>query len=888
MRPDSSSLVPEIESIGAETQQMVGGLDRRNLAKFIDVVGSQLYSNPVGSIVRELTSNCFDSHTEYEKKKIEQTGNPDYKYEEPVIVKYAEEEGQGFVSFIDVGVGLSPSRMKNIYLNFLSSTKENNDDEHGYFGLGAKSFLSYTPSVDVITKYNGTKYHYIVGKNEKGLFAADLLIEEETTEHNGTEVKICIGAKTYQKLPFFNSNFEEYDYRAADFLKFREAIQKQLYYFDNVYTVGFDLENDYSIYEADTFKIRSGENPYKEMHIILGKVAYPIDWGVLNRDPLAIPVGIKFNIGELFVTPSRESIRYDNPEKNNLISNRVDDVINEIKQRYNKNNSSVDTLEEYIRHKNASNRILIIQDVEIKLPKKAVWNSDKAKHDNIDVIQGLKDVKWKPLAHLPIEVPKDPYFIFYLKGRLGRPDGRGNCKLEEMLKKEDEDIFETVSSNKNCVYRIKSDTNKSTNAYIYWKHKKEKQAILIGKTRYGFHNYTKIFNLGESVTRNVTNENNLLQRKKIKAPLTEIEDGKSVYYGKTYLIQQYKKAIIKDLVSRSFSYEKEVPSAAYLSELQIAKLAKKKPKLEGHITIYDLVNGNSSSGQELNLDSLNNYKGFIIYGERDKIKELQGSKEMLSNIPPVQSKKRSRIVPDGKPTLRSSQFTNKKVPCQNYKIHRYGGQEIGRTEMNGYYLTKLRNNCGKVFITAKSNHKLLQGNPYFMHVDEFISNNNRMFRNAVTAWYIRRELEIIERKYSNLVIYLKQINEHLRDSYQELQDWSNKNWRAYYTDTKFMEVCLGIAKEKNMLVSHKVDELKTIQAWFSEDLAIFQKMDKSVFVDTNTFKDVIALLKMKHKRLSAEHYFVPVIEERQDLKTYVLSLEPIEPRLLIYNNQQTA
>jgi hypothetical protein len=91
-----------------------------------------IYSNPIGSIVREIASNCFDSHAEAGVNT-------------PVIVKrsYDETSDTHYISFIDYGVGMSPDRIENVYGVYLESTKRETNDQIGGFGIGGKTPLAY-------------------------------------------------------------------------------------------------------------------------------------------------------------------------------------------------------------------------------------------------------------------------------------------------------------------------------------------------------------------------------------------------------------------------------------------------------------------------------------------------------------------------------------------------------------------------------------------------------------------------------------------------------------------------------------------------------------------------------------------------------------------------
>lgn len=79
---------------------------------------SGLYSDIIGSITREYTSNAIDSH---------RTANQ----EDPILIKLTTEN----ITIQDFGTGLSDQEVRDIYINYLESTKEDTNDVHGGFGL---------------------------------------------------------------------------------------------------------------------------------------------------------------------------------------------------------------------------------------------------------------------------------------------------------------------------------------------------------------------------------------------------------------------------------------------------------------------------------------------------------------------------------------------------------------------------------------------------------------------------------------------------------------------------------------------------------------------------------------------------------------------------------
>lgn len=221
----------KIDEQGIEFESIQAKIDSGKIGKLFNLL-SGLYSDVLGSCIREYTSNCFDSHIEA-------------GVDDPVIIKIVESPNTGdkYIEFHDVGVGLSPSRVQNIFMNYLSSTKEDTDDLIGGWGLGSKSGLAYQDGFEIKTRFNGTEYVYILRKSASGLPTIDKIIEIPTTERNGTIIKL--------KLK------EEDKFRIVD------KIIKSVYYFDNVFIDTGDAHantsiNNYEIIEGKTFKLRRG------------------------------------------------------------------------------------------------------------------------------------------------------------------------------------------------------------------------------------------------------------------------------------------------------------------------------------------------------------------------------------------------------------------------------------------------------------------------------------------------------------------------------------------------------------------------------------------------------------------------------------------------------
>jgi len=327
------------QKLGQKTESTTGnGATQMRISKdgkkqIFQMFTSSIYSNPIGTVVREITSNCFDSH-------IEAGVNT------PVLVKHTHDKTDDthHVSFIDFGVGMSPDRVQNVYGVYFESTKRDNNDEIGGFGIGGKTPLAYKRSTGhgegeydnsfwVITRYNGTEYVYNIVEGEESP-EIHLMHKEPTTERNGTEVRVPV--------------------RYQDVSTFEREIIRQLYYFENLVFEGFSdtVTNDYKIIRGKTFLYR-GDDLGNKMHVCLGKVAYPIDYDVLglHESDYRIPVAINVPIGDIGVVASREQLDYSESTIKYL-KKKLEDVKEELRQMLAKQYDNVSTLEDYFKVKN--------------------------------------------------------------------------------------------------------------------------------------------------------------------------------------------------------------------------------------------------------------------------------------------------------------------------------------------------------------------------------------------------------------------------------------------------------------------------------------------------------------------------------------------------------
>ena len=275
-------------------------------AKAFSILSDGLYSNKIKAVVRELSTNAYDAHVS--------AGCPD----SPFRVQLPTKLEPVFV-VRDFGTGLSYDDCFNLYTTYFGSNKTDSNDAVGCLGLGSKSPFAYTDSFMVESFFNGTRYVFNSYMNEGGSPEFALLHEESTDEPNG--MQISMNVDTNDVWEFENEATSVFQHFAV-----RPEINAELEYRSE--EVKFAGE-DWSV-----LKRRAGN------HVIMGQILYPIDemqfqneetddiWRALRQ---LGNLRLYMDIGDIDITPSRESISYTSRSKYNIVCaiNRIIESIGE-------------------------------------------------------------------------------------------------------------------------------------------------------------------------------------------------------------------------------------------------------------------------------------------------------------------------------------------------------------------------------------------------------------------------------------------------------------------------------------------------------------------------------------------------------------------------------
>jgi len=276
-------------------------LDLDSAQVLMQMLSKNLYSDAIGSTVRECASNALDSHRRAGVNK-------------PIVVSLVRNNSNNYeFSVEDFGIGLDADDVEKIISKYGKSTKRDSDTELGMMGLGFKAPLAYASSFYFTCRKDGVERKYMMYEGED-TNTIDLIYEKPTTEGNG--VKVIIPIKWGDRYDFVNK------------------IREQLAYFEHVYFNVDDIDNNFVIHRSNLFQFSelSSDN---YLHVCLDDVYYPLDFKKLGIDKIEIPVGLRLSLTDgVFPTPNREALRYT-PEAKKAIIDKIVRFANIMTQRYN-------------------------------------------------------------------------------------------------------------------------------------------------------------------------------------------------------------------------------------------------------------------------------------------------------------------------------------------------------------------------------------------------------------------------------------------------------------------------------------------------------------------------------------------------------------------------
>jgi hypothetical protein len=204
-------------------------------------------------------------------------------------------------SIRDYGVGLTHEQVTSIYTTYFESTKTDSNAFIGALGLGSKSPFSYTDNFTVTAVKDGKKGIYTAFINETGVPSIALMMQEDTDEPSGVEVKFAVNDR-------------------YDFDKFRQEAREVYTHFALRPVVAGSSNFEFKNFEYENKDIIPGVHSYKggsgKSVAVMGNIAYPIEIPQADnsvgdlRALLGCGLELHFAIGELDFQASREGLSY--------------------------------------------------------------------------------------------------------------------------------------------------------------------------------------------------------------------------------------------------------------------------------------------------------------------------------------------------------------------------------------------------------------------------------------------------------------------------------------------------------------------------------------------------------------------------------------------------
>ena len=278
-------------------------------AKAFMILSDGLYSNKILAVVRELSTNAYDSHVD--------AGKADCTFDVHLPTRL-----EPYFHVRDYGTSMTHEECMTLYTTYFRSTRNDSNDAVGCLGLGSKAPFAYADSFTVEAFKDGIKRVYAAHRDSNGSPTFCLMDTVSTGEKNGIKVSLPVDKNDCDR--FVREASKTYQY-----FKIRPTLNIELMY-NTERSLLTDKKGKWD------FTTGRGEN-----FVIMGQIAYPIDESSIgdhydDKDKIAnflwhtSGLRLHLNIGDVDITPSREALSYTTDTKKN-IRNVIQSVIKDIK-----------------------------------------------------------------------------------------------------------------------------------------------------------------------------------------------------------------------------------------------------------------------------------------------------------------------------------------------------------------------------------------------------------------------------------------------------------------------------------------------------------------------------------------------------------------------------
>lgn len=291
----------ELHSEGVQSKRTFA-ISLRNQAHIMAILRDTLYTDKILAILREYSTNAWDSHKSIGKGDVPIKVTLPTAMEPTLIIR-------------DYGPGMSETEIFDIYTQYGESTKRGTNDENGMLGIGAKSGFAYSDTFTVTSWNGGTRRVYIAVLDESDVGEIQLVHEEPCGEETGVEIKVPV--------------------RPTDILDFERKASRLFTYFVPRPEINIEIPQmertirEFGFFNTSENEIRgSGYNDSRGWVAVMGCIPYRINLDQLTAELEEVGVtkdtlkklsgGLFFKIGDVQFNASREELKYTSVTKQAL------------------------------------------------------------------------------------------------------------------------------------------------------------------------------------------------------------------------------------------------------------------------------------------------------------------------------------------------------------------------------------------------------------------------------------------------------------------------------------------------------------------------------------------------------------------------------------------
>lgn len=270
-----------------------------NYGIIFNILRKQLYTDLILAPIREISANAVDAHVEAGKAKTP------IKVTLPTLL-------DSFFKVRDYGFGLSDDKIAELYSGYGDSNKRNTNDAIGGFGIGKFAPLAYGDSFIINSYQNGTVHSWNSYIDASNRGAMSKMGSAPTTEPNGMEIIV----------PVKGNDINAFHEKAINLFAYFDVTPELINATPEDITLLNERKDKTAVFSGSNYRF-TGQN-WNSL-VVMGGIPYKIDSSTISADisfesKIILDAGVilNFNIGELEIAASRETLNYSNNTKKKL------------------------------------------------------------------------------------------------------------------------------------------------------------------------------------------------------------------------------------------------------------------------------------------------------------------------------------------------------------------------------------------------------------------------------------------------------------------------------------------------------------------------------------------------------------------------------------------